>query len=496
MARKQTQKQRAATAKRILEGAIGLWAEKGYEAATMRELGRRLKMSPSALYTYFPSKEAIVIHLYEQINRQVGDAFKQQDDGETDLGKNLVRYLKLKLNALRPHRNALPTLFREAVDPNSMLSPFSSKSHPTMTRTLALFEDWVGRSADRDDALEIARSIWFVHIALILFWLHDRSERQNITLELVEQSGGISKLLPMLTMIPGASDHLRLLSSLFQSAQVEPSLEVEPHSDPVDRAVDVVVIGAGPNGCLYASFLKQMQPNASILVLNKASSASYKIGESTLSGFCKALRTVGIPHETMQSLFYKKNGLGFFHIDGGTTRVEDAHEYILEAFDETFQVERSVLDSLVIRNTQRLGVTLLHGATASVDCDQLGPQGGVVSYRIGSSQRRVRAKLVVDASGPAGYIARQLGLWTSDDLPFQTSAIWGYWPGIPPLGTRTGFTRRTQFPRDEYTQHVCFPEGWMWLIPLWTWITRIITPILVAAVIAGKIGLLDGFLGK
>ena len=37
------------------------------------------------------------------------------------------------------------------------------------------------------------------------------------------------------------------------------------------------------------------------------------------------------------------------------------------------------------------------------------------------------------------------------------------------LGDRTDWQNVAQFSRDEYTQHFCFREGWMWYIPLVSW---------------------------
>ena len=64
------------TAQKILEAALSLWSEKGYEESTMRELARRLGMGVSSLYFYFPSKEDIVQYLYRRLEQQVREQFK------------------------------------------------------------------------------------------------------------------------------------------------------------------------------------------------------------------------------------------------------------------------------------------------------------------------------------------------------------------------------------------------------------------------------------
>jgi AcrR family transcriptional regulator len=47
----------------ILNAARELFAEKGYEAVTMREIGKRIDYSATALYSHFADKEALVNEL-------------------------------------------------------------------------------------------------------------------------------------------------------------------------------------------------------------------------------------------------------------------------------------------------------------------------------------------------------------------------------------------------------------------------------------------------
>ena len=45
----------------IVEAAATLFQEMGYERASMNELARRLGGSKATLYSYFPSKEALLV---------------------------------------------------------------------------------------------------------------------------------------------------------------------------------------------------------------------------------------------------------------------------------------------------------------------------------------------------------------------------------------------------------------------------------------------------
>ena len=259
--------------------------------------------------------------------------------------------------------------------------------------------------------------------------------------------------------------------SLKKTIKVNQSLQLYSSSS-TDRRIrefDIAVIGAGPIGILYASWLKQARPYLRIVVLDRHTFPKHKIGESTLSGFCKALRSVGISHEIMQRLFFPKNGLGFFYGDKTNSDITKATEYILESFDGTFQVERRVLDSLLIANGRQLGIEIIQNACVEPQKSVFSSQGNCLTYRLGSDRYQIRARLVADASGASSVLGRYFDLYTTAGQTFQTGAVWAYFKNIRRLDKYKGWKAQAQFSRDEYTQHICFPQGWMWYIPLKSW---------------------------
>jgi flavin-dependent dehydrogenase len=220
---------------------------------------------------------------------------------------------------------------------------------------------------------------------------------------------------------------------------------------------------------MYAAWLKQLQPQWRVAILDRSAFPGHKIGESTLSGFCRAARSVGIRHEAMQRLFYPKNGLGFFFAEGAASDVTRAPEYIVETFDETFQVERRMLDGLLMANAERLGVEVIRGARVDVKASTFSAQGNTLVFAMGATRRELTAKIVADASGPASVLGRHFGGYTTDGPPFQTSSVWAYYKNIKWLDEYAGWQNQAEFPRDQYTQHVCFKEGWFWYIPIVSW---------------------------
>lgn len=60
------ERERQALRQRILDAARELFAKRGYEAVTMREIARRIEYSATALYSHFADKETLVRELCKQ----------------------------------------------------------------------------------------------------------------------------------------------------------------------------------------------------------------------------------------------------------------------------------------------------------------------------------------------------------------------------------------------------------------------------------------------
>ena len=56
-------REREATRRRILNAARELFASKGYQAVTMREIARKIEYTPTAIYFHFKDKEALLREL-------------------------------------------------------------------------------------------------------------------------------------------------------------------------------------------------------------------------------------------------------------------------------------------------------------------------------------------------------------------------------------------------------------------------------------------------
>jgi AcrR family transcriptional regulator len=60
----------------LLEAAVSLFAEKGYDAVTMTEVAARAGAPIGSLYQFFPSKEALVDAFLDRVGERVDEAFE------------------------------------------------------------------------------------------------------------------------------------------------------------------------------------------------------------------------------------------------------------------------------------------------------------------------------------------------------------------------------------------------------------------------------------
>ena len=235
---------------------------------------------------------------------------------------------------------------------------------------------------------------------------------------------------------------------------------------------DVVVAGGGIHGLIYAIHAAKYKPgNLKISVIEKNSKPGYKIGESALPLFSLWCKMLGLTGEYLLRLFGLKDGLCFYFLDR-----ENPGKYThyatngpLGLFLSDCQLERPVSELLFTLFAQRNGVNVYHGR--QVDFDATKVQGGVNNNKIviakgkidGKPAATIDSSFIVDATGRFRQLTsknasiRRFEGWNYD-------AFWGYFT-CPKDESKIPF----RFYEGPSTNHLCFPEGWAWVIRLPSW---------------------------
>jgi AcrR family transcriptional regulator len=170
-----------AARERLYATAMQLIADRGYEATTLRDVAKEAGVSVGLLYRYFPGKQAIVIALYDQLSSE----FARRATG-MPAGRWRDRFafaLKTSLEVLEPHRVALRALTPILVgDPEEGI--FAASTAFSRLRVQRVFELAVTEASDapkRPLAEAFGRLLYLVHLAMLLWWLLDKSRHQRAT---------------------------------------------------------------------------------------------------------------------------------------------------------------------------------------------------------------------------------------------------------------------------------------------------------------------------
>jgi AcrR family transcriptional regulator len=198
----------------ILSHAIGRFREKGFDAATMRDVADAADVAIGAAYYYFPSKEAIVQAYYHDVQaehaRRVESALAER---KHTLEDRLRIAFHTKFDILAHDRKLLGALFRYSADPDHPLSVFGPTSGPIREASRKVFQMAMGDEKLPDDIREVFPvALWAAHLGILLYFIYDPSPDQARTRKLID---GVTRLMVRLLGLAKMAIMKPLLGSLL-----------------------------------------------------------------------------------------------------------------------------------------------------------------------------------------------------------------------------------------------------------------------------------------
>jgi AcrR family transcriptional regulator len=177
------------TGLRILEAALALFRQEGFDTATMRDIAEKARVATGAAYYYYPSKDAIVMDFYQRSCSEMQPKIHAALEQESTLEGRLHALIQVKLHHFGPNRGVLRALLRNGADPKHPLSPFSSETKDIREIDLAWFRHILvdcGMKIPRDLEPHLPGVLWFFQMGVIFFWVIDESPDQSRTARLLE----------------------------------------------------------------------------------------------------------------------------------------------------------------------------------------------------------------------------------------------------------------------------------------------------------------------
>ncbi|MGY0612686.1 NAD(P)/FAD-dependent oxidoreductase [Luteimonas sp. A501] len=237
--------------------------------------------------------------------------------------------------------------------------------------------------------------------------------------------------------------------------------------------VDVAILGGGLAGLTLALQLRQADPALSIAVLERrahpAPEAAFKVGESTVEiGAHYFAQVLGL-REHLDREQIRKFGFRFFFSDGRGD-VDRCTEIGVSQRLPTpsWQIDRGRFENMLGERARTMGIGFRAGVVVrGVEFGE-GDDDHRIAWSRDGGEGSLAARWVVDASGRAGLLKRQLGLAEANG--HDANAAWWRVEGILDpndwSADEAWRTRCTPPDRWRSTNHMCGTGYWFWMIPL------------------------------
>ncbi|MEP6753947.1 MAG: tryptophan 7-halogenase [Chthonomonadales bacterium] len=255
------------------------------------------------------------------------------------------------------------------------------------------------------------------------------------------------------------------------------------------KKYDIVVIGSGFGGSLFSMIAKRL--GKSVLLVERGKHPRFAIGESTspLANLIieqladkyhlprlKPLTTYGPWQRTYSDIACGlKRGFSYFSHEFGKPfhDTDDHHRQLLVAANPNSETAdthwyRQDVDHFFQQEAIVLGVDYSDETAANL----LGTDDEGVSrirFSKGPVIWDVECNLIVDASGPRGFLSRELGIPEVElkDYP-QTATLFSHFEGVERVENLPDFANcmngEVPFPVDDAALHHVFDGGWIWVL--------------------------------
>ncbi len=209
------------TRRLIVDTAVRLFGELGYEKTTMRAIAGAAGVSVGNAYYYFPSKESLVQEFYLQIQRAHLAAAEPILASGKGFADQLRAILHAAVDVWAPHHQFAGKAIGMAAVPGSPISPFSAESEPSREMALDVFRRLAtGTSLKMDPELreELPEFLWLAQLGLVVYWVHDATPGQERTRQVIDRAVpyledliGLSRMKVFRSMTNRALGLMRLL---------------------------------------------------------------------------------------------------------------------------------------------------------------------------------------------------------------------------------------------------------------------------------------------
>lgn len=204
------------TREAIFQASIARFTTDGFEASSVRRIAADAGVSAAALYRHFPSKQAVVLELYDRLSTDFATGCRLPS------GRWQPRFfhaLRFSLATLSPHRALLRAVLGELLTGEAnLLNATDSRDRVR----LVFIEVVMGARRSPSAGVSLGHLLYLVQLGVLLLWCLDRSQDQRATERSLDLLEGFARPVGLLLSVPGSAATVDALVTAVESALFAP----------------------------------------------------------------------------------------------------------------------------------------------------------------------------------------------------------------------------------------------------------------------------------
>lgn len=180
------------TRRAILRAALELFASRGFHRTTTKTISRKAGIAEGTLFNYFRTKEDLAIYFFDQELLSLIEWYEKAAPlRRAPLPEKLFAIVHRLLERIGPYEDFIGAVYLRALQPTSKLSPLSLPSQEQHLRYLRFIREILAEAEHEGEIPKLgdmgAYAFGIFHIAMITYWLQDRSPGKEDTLALLDR---------------------------------------------------------------------------------------------------------------------------------------------------------------------------------------------------------------------------------------------------------------------------------------------------------------------
>jgi len=205
-----TQSAKEKTKVKILQSAVDLIIEKGFDNASLREMAKNAGVSNPTIYNYFPSKEKLLYAYIEQKHKEAVATIQEIEDFHTyTLREQLQTLIETELELYLEDREFIIQI-ADMVFHSSGLK--MGKLYETNAIFIETVEEMLNIAIEAEEIAEppfkehLPKLFWDYYIMVVAYWVKDDSEMFENTTQFIDHSLGLAEAVLHSDILSKASD--------------------------------------------------------------------------------------------------------------------------------------------------------------------------------------------------------------------------------------------------------------------------------------------------